>query len=212
MPSTAKSCANYANSFLAKKKAINEGYDEATLLNQKGTIAEGPGENIFIINNSTIKTPPISDDVLQGITRDTAITLAKDIGLEVREESISIEELMNADECFFTGTAAEITPIRKINNKNIGNGAKGIITDKIQNLYFETVKGKQVNTTIGLHIARRHKMLKIGDSIPQFEVQDSKGNIINNQSIEGKKVIFYFYPKKMTPLVVPKKDKISQET
>ena len=142
MPSTAKSCANYANSFLAKKKAINEGYDEAILLNQKGTIAEGPGENIFIINNSTIKTPPISDDVLQGITRDTAITLAKDIGLEVREESISIEELMNADECFFTGTAAEITPIRKINNKNIGNGAKGIITDKIQNLYFETVKGK----------------------------------------------------------------------
>ena len=142
MPSTAKSCANYANSFLAKKKALNGGYDEAILLNRHGHVSEGPGENIFVIKNNEIKTPPISDDVLKGITRDTAIQLATDIGYKVTEESVTKEELLNADECFFTGTAAEITPIREINNQSIGNGSKGPITHEIQSLYFDIVKGK----------------------------------------------------------------------
>ncbi len=142
MPSTAKSCANYANSFLAKKKALDTGYDEAILLNRHGNIAEGPGENIFVIKNNEIKTPPISDDVLKGITRDTAIELAKNLGFHVSEDSITPDELLNADECFFTGTAAEITPIREINNQTIGNGKKGPITHQIQNLYFDIVKGK----------------------------------------------------------------------
>lgn len=142
MPSVAKSCANYANSFLAKKRALNGGYDEAILLNRHGNIAEGPGENIFVIKNNAIKTPPISDDVLEGITRETAIQLAKDLGYNITEESITPEELLKADECFFTGTAAEITPIREINDAPIGNGKKGKITHEIQTLYFDVVKGK----------------------------------------------------------------------
>jgi branched-chain amino acid aminotransferase len=142
MPSTAKSCANYANSFLAKKKTLDKGYDEAILLNRHGNVAEGPGENIFIINGNQISTPPISDDVLKGITRDTIMQLCQDLGYEIEERSILPDELFSADECFFTGTAAEVTPIREINGKAIGNGRKGTITDKIQTLYFDIVKGK----------------------------------------------------------------------
>ena len=143
MPATAKSCANYANSFLAKKKALSAGYDEAILLNQHGTVAEGPGENIFVIKDNKIKTPPLSDDVLKGITRDTAIQLCKDLGYSVTETSITKEELLNADECFFTGTAAEVTPIREINEQEIGTGKKGEITNTIQELYFNIVQGKE---------------------------------------------------------------------
>jgi len=142
MPSTAKSCANYANSFLAKKKTLDKGYDEAILLNRHGNVAEGPGENIFVIKNNAITTPPISDDVLKGITRDTIIQLCKDLGYSIEERSIKPEDLFNADECFFTGTAAEVTPIREINDKAIGSGKKGEITHKIQSLYFDIVKGK----------------------------------------------------------------------
>ncbi len=145
MPATAKSCANYANSFLAKKKALDAGYDEAILLNQRGTIAEGPGENIFVIKNNHVKTPPISDDVLKGITRDTAITLLNDLGYTITEESITVDELLSADECFFTGTAAEVTPIREINNQSIGNGTKGEITGIVQDLYFKIVKGESTH-------------------------------------------------------------------
>ena len=160
MPSTAKSCANYANSFLAKKKALNAGYDEAILLNRHGHVSEGPGENIFVIKDNTITTPTVSDDVLKGITRDTAIQLARDLGYEVIETSILPDTLLNADECFFTGTAAEITPIREINNQPIGNGGKGPITDQIQTLYFDIVKGKSENTITGSLIARRHNYVK----------------------------------------------------
>ena len=142
MPATAKSCANYANSFLAKNKAIKAGYDEAILLNQHGTISEGPGENIFIIKDNLIKTPPLSDDVLKGITRDTIITLCKDLGYKFSEESFDAAELLAADECFFTGTAAEVTPIREINDQAIGTGKKGEITNTIQQLYFNSVKGE----------------------------------------------------------------------
>jgi branched-chain amino acid aminotransferase len=142
MPSTAKSCANYANSFLAKKKTLDQGYDEAILLNQHGHVAEGPGENIFIIQNNTIITPPISDDVLNGITRESVIQLARDLGYIVRERSITPDELFQSDECFFTGTAAEVTPIREINDKIIGNGKKGPITDQLQSIYFSIVKGQ----------------------------------------------------------------------
>lgn len=145
MPSTAKSCANYANSFLAKKKAINQGFDEAILLNQHGNVSEGPGENIFIIKNNKIITPPISEDVLKGITRDTIIELALDLGYSVSEGTISPSDLLDSDECFFTGTAAEVTPIREINHQSIGDGRKGAITSEIQSLYFDVVKGQNEN-------------------------------------------------------------------
>ncbi len=142
MPSTAKSCANYANSFLAKKKALSAGFDEAILLNQHGNVSEGPGENIFIIKHNEVITPPVSDDVLKGITRDTIIEISSDLGFKTTEKSISKDDLFNCDECFFTGTAAEVTPIKEINNQTIGNGKKGPITDQIQKLYFDIVKGK----------------------------------------------------------------------
>lgn len=143
MPAKAKSCANYANSFLAKKKAITAGYDEAILLNQHGNVSEGPGENIFLIKNEKIKTPPLKDDVLDGITRSTIIQLCNDLGFEIKEESFKEKELLEADECFFTGTAAEVTPIRSINKQTIGNGSRGKITKIIQQLYFDIVKGKE---------------------------------------------------------------------
>jgi branched-chain amino acid aminotransferase len=145
MPSSAKSCANYANSFLAKKKAINEGYDEAILLNQAGFISEGPGENIFIIKHGQLFTPTLADDILKGITRDTVITIANDMGIETIEKQLTIEDLLTSDECFFTGTAAEVTPIREINNQTIGNGGKGHLTSTIQSAYFNIVKGKDNN-------------------------------------------------------------------
>jgi branched-chain amino acid aminotransferase len=142
MPATAKSCANYANSFLAKKLAIKEGYDEAILLNQYGNVSEGPGENIFIINKKNLITPPLSDDVLNGVTRSTIIKLARDYGFTVKEESFKQDQLMDADECFFTGTAAEVTPIREINKHHIGSGTKGPITSILQSAYFDVVKGR----------------------------------------------------------------------
>ena len=143
MPSTAKSCANYANSYLAKKHVIDAGFDEAILLNQHGYVAEGPGENLFMVKDNTLITPPISDDVLNGITRQTVMELARDLDITVIERSIHPDELFNSQECFFTGTAAEVTPIRAINHQSIGNGQRGPITQRIQSLYFDIVKGQR---------------------------------------------------------------------
>lgn len=141
MPSTAKSSANYANSFLAKKQALNAGFDEAILLNQQQHVSEGPGENIFCIKDEQIFTPPISDDILKGITRDTIIELAKALSYSVIETSLTVNDLLSADECFFTGTAAEVTPIQSINDHLIGHGTRGAITHRLQSLYFDIVKG-----------------------------------------------------------------------
>ena len=142
IPPTAKCSANYANSILAKKDVIDQGYDEAILLNVKGTIAEGPGENIFVIKDGKVKTTPIEDDVLDGITCQTVVQLCQDLGFEVSKESITKEELFNADEAFFTGTAAEVTPIREVDDIAIGIGRPGPITKQIQALYFDIIKGK----------------------------------------------------------------------
>ena len=142
MPSSSKSCANYANSFLAKHKAISQGFDEAILLNQAGFISEGPGENIFIVKGDLIVTPALSDDILNGITRETIITIARDLNYTVTERQVSVEELLLSDECFFTGTAAEVTPIREVNLQPIGSGEKGPITAILQAAYFDIVKGK----------------------------------------------------------------------
>jgi branched-chain amino acid aminotransferase len=141
MPATAKCCANYANSFLAKHQAITAGFDEAILLNNRGRVAEGPGENIFIVKNNEIITPPLSDDILDGITRSSVITIARDMGYSVRESSIVPQDLFDADECFFTGTAAEVTPIAQIDNQPIGNGGRGPVTERLQTAYFSIVKG-----------------------------------------------------------------------
>jgi branched-chain amino acid aminotransferase len=142
LPPLAKCTANYANSILAKQEAIECGYDEAILLNINGTVSEGPGENIFVIRHDTLYTTPIADNVLEGITANSIKKIAQDMGIPVVEKSMIRDELFLADEAFFTGTAAEVTPIREIDNRVIGNGKRGPITEKLQTKYFDIVEGK----------------------------------------------------------------------
>ena len=137
----AKANGNYMNSILAHQEAAQDGYDEALLLDVDGFVAEGSGENIFIIRKGKLYTPDLTS-ALEGITRDTIVQLAKEIGLEVIEKRITRDEVYTADEAFFTGTAAEVTPIRELDNRNIGSGTRGPITEKLQALYFDVVKGK----------------------------------------------------------------------
>jgi branched-chain amino acid aminotransferase len=141
MPPRAKATGQYINSILAKLEAMDCGYDEALLLDNKGMISEGPGENIFMIKNQVIYTPPLHASILPGITRDSAMDIAKDIGLEVRETDIDRGMLYTADEAFFTGTAAELTPIREVDGIKIG--PPGPITRKIQDIFFKAVKGEE---------------------------------------------------------------------
>ena len=142
MPPLAKSSANYLNSALAKTEALSCGYDEAIMLNLNGTISEGPGENIFVIKNGEIFTPPTSDGALMGITAQSAAQIAQDLGYKVTARTLTRDELFIADELFFTGTAAEITPIREIDNRIIGSGKRGPITAEIQKTFFDAVKGQ----------------------------------------------------------------------
>ncbi|MFW2331703.1 MAG: branched-chain amino acid transaminase [Nitrospinota bacterium] len=137
----AKVTGGYVNSILAKHEALQDGYDEALLLDPSGYVAEGSGENIFIVKNSILKTPPITS-VLDGITRDTVITIAKDENLEVEVQFFSRDEIYVADEAFFVGTAAEVTPIKSLDNRMIGQIKEHPITAKIQKLYFEIIRGE----------------------------------------------------------------------
>jgi branched-chain amino acid aminotransferase len=137
----AKANGNYMNSILAHQEAAQDGYDEALLLDVDGFVAEGSGENVFIIRKGKLYTPDLTS-ALEGITRDTIVQLAKELGYEVIEKRITRDEVYCADEAFFTGTAAEVTPIRELDNRNIGSGTRGPITEKLQALYFDVVKGK----------------------------------------------------------------------
>ncbi|MEM3402723.1 MAG: branched-chain amino acid transaminase [Candidatus Hadarchaeales archaeon] len=141
LPPHAKLVANYANSILAKVDALRSGYEEAILLNIDGDIAEGPGENVFIVKNGVLMTTPISSGALSGITRDSIIRIAKDERIPFREKKISPKDLYSADEAFFTGTAAEVTPIREVDGRKIGDGRRGPITTKLQRIFFEAVRG-----------------------------------------------------------------------
>ncbi len=143
LPPQAKVIANYANSILAKVDALNAGYDEAILLNIDGHIAEGPGENIFIVKKGKLVTPPISSGALVGITRDSVIKIAKDECIPFEERRIKPKDLYSADEAFFTGTAAEVTPIRSVDGKRIGDGKRGPITERLQRIFFNTVRGNE---------------------------------------------------------------------
>ena len=137
----AKANGNYMNSMLALADAMNDGYDEALLLDVDGFVAEGSGENIFIISKGKIYTPDLTS-ALDGITRATVIQLAKDKGYEIIEKRITRDEVYTADEAFFTGTAAEVTPIRELDNRTIGSGMRGPITTELQKDYFSLVKGE----------------------------------------------------------------------
>lgn len=137
----AKANGNYMNSTLALQEALRDGYDEALLLDVDGFVAEGSGENIFIVRNGIIYTPDLTS-ALEGITRETIVELAKEFGYEVREKRITRDEVYVADEAFFTGTAAEVTPIRELDGRKIGSGVRGPITEKLQAKYFDLVHGR----------------------------------------------------------------------
>ena len=138
----AKANGNYMNSMLALQEALSCGYDEAMLLDHEGYVAEGSGENIFIVRDGILYTPELTS-ALEGITRDTIMTLANEEGLEIREKRITRDEVYVADEAFFTGTAAEVTPIREVDDRAIGNGSRGPVTEKLQTLYFDQVHGRR---------------------------------------------------------------------
>ncbi|MFZ5907216.1 MAG: branched-chain amino acid transaminase [Nitrospirota bacterium] len=136
-----KICGYYVNSQLAKKEAVSCGYDEALLLDTEGYVSEGSGENVFIVRNGLLKTTPLTS-ILEGITRDSIMEIAKDAGIDVREERFTRDEIYIADEAFFTGTAAEVTPIRELDRRVIGQGKPGAITKRLQSVFFDIVKGK----------------------------------------------------------------------
>jgi branched-chain amino acid aminotransferase len=138
----AKACGYYINSIFAKAEAIRDGYDEAILLDPHGYVSEGSGENVFILYKNTLLTPPLSSGCLDGITRDAVFGICQELDIPLKEETLTRDELYLADEIFLTGTAAEITPIREIDNRIIGNGSKGDTTDRIQKTFFDTVAGK----------------------------------------------------------------------
>ena len=143
IPARAKITGIYANSALAKTEAQLNGFDEAIMLDERGHISEGSGENIFVVMDGRIFTPPPSSDILVGITRDTVITLARDeLGLEVVEREIDRTELYTADECFMTGTAAHVTPVVELDRRTIGSGKMGAVTADLVKLYFEIITGK----------------------------------------------------------------------
>jgi branched-chain amino acid aminotransferase len=143
IPARAKITGIYANNALAKTEAWENGYDEAIMLTQDGHVSEGSGENIFLILDGKLYTPPSSDNILMGITRDTVIKIAKnELGIESIERSIDRSELYIADECFITGTAAHLTPVIEVDHRQIGSGKVGEITRKLQQIYFDILRGK----------------------------------------------------------------------
>lgn len=142
LPNMAKAGANYMNSQLVKMEALENGYEEGIMLDYQGMVSEGSGENIFIVKDDVIYTPSMSSSLLKGITRDSIIQLAIKMGLEVREEQIPREMLYMANEIFFTGTAAEVTPVRSVDRITIGSGKRGPITEKLQKSFFEILEGK----------------------------------------------------------------------
>ncbi len=139
----AKTCGHYVNSVLAKREAKSLGYDEALMLDTEGYVSEASGENIFMVRKGVLKTTPLTS-VLDGITRDAVIAIAEEKGIKVKEERFTRDELYIADEAFFTGTAAEITPIREVDNRKIGEGKPGEITKSIQKEFFDIAKGKNL--------------------------------------------------------------------
>jgi branched-chain amino acid aminotransferase len=137
----AKANGNYMNSMLALQEALHDGYDEALLLDAEGYVMEGSGENIFIVRDGVLYTPDLTS-ALDGITRKTVIELAQELGYQVVEKRITRDEVYIADEAFFTGTAAEVTPIREVDNRSIGSGSRGPITERLQKTYFDLVHGR----------------------------------------------------------------------
>ena len=146
LPAMAKSVANYANAQLIKMEAVVEGYAEGIALDSSGNISEGSGQNVFVVRDGVIYTPPIASSVLWGITRDSVITIAGELGFEVREQALPREILYLADEVFFVGTAVEVTPIRSVDKITVGRGRRGPVTEAIQQRFFQIVRGDAPDT------------------------------------------------------------------
>ena len=142
LPSAAKASGGYLVSILAKVESLKAGYDEAVLLNHEGYIAEGSGENIFVVKDGVLSTPPTSVAALGGITRSSVATIARDLGYEVVERNLVRSDLYLADEAFFTGTAAELTPIREVDDRRVGAGHRGPVTKDLQDAFFSATKGE----------------------------------------------------------------------
>ena len=138
----AKLTGGYLNSVLAKQEALRAGYDEALMLNSEGFVAEGSGENLFVVRNGVVRTPPVTAGVLDGITRESVMTLLRDDGYEVIETDITRTDLYYADELFFSGTAAEVTPIREVDDRAVGDGRPGPVTTRAQEMFMDTVTGQ----------------------------------------------------------------------
>ena len=145
-PAMAKSVANYANAQLIKMEALAEGYAEGIALDTYGNLSEGSGQNIFIVREGIIYTPPVGNSVLWGITRDSVMTIAREMGFEVREQTLPRETLYIADEVFFVGTAVEVTPIRSVDRVKVGRGRRGPVTEALQQRFFQIVKGEAPDT------------------------------------------------------------------
>jgi branched-chain amino acid aminotransferase len=145
----AKAVSNYTNSILANMEVTDEGYDEALLLDASGFVSEGAGENIFLVKDGVIYTPDLSAGALNGITRNTVFHIAKDLGLDILQKRITRDEVYIADEAFFTGTAAEVTPIRELDRIELGKsgyvGSRGPVTERIQDAFFDIVNGRNPN-------------------------------------------------------------------
>jgi len=137
-----KACGQYVNSILAKREVTRMGYDEAIMLDTQGMLAEASGENLFLVRDGVLKTPPLAS-ILEGITRDCVIALAREKGIHVVETPLSRDDLYGADEAFLTGTAAEVTPIREVDNRTIGAGSRGPITKTLQGAFFDVVHGRE---------------------------------------------------------------------
>ena len=142
LPPAAKATGQYINSVLAKMEALHGGYDEAIMLNQHGQIADGSGENIFLVRKGILLTPPLWAGCLDGVTRDSVMVIAQDLGIEVREDNLVRSDLYHADEMFFTGTAAEVTPIREVDDRMIGGGHRGPVTKEIQGTFLSAARGE----------------------------------------------------------------------
>lgn len=138
----AKAVSNYTNSIMANQEATDDGYDEAMLLDASGFVSEGAGENVFVVKDGVVYTPDLSAGALNGITRNTVLHICKDLGLELVQKRITRDEIYISDEAFFTGTAAEVTPIRELDRIALGNGSRGPITEKIQSAFFDIVNGR----------------------------------------------------------------------
>jgi branched-chain amino acid aminotransferase len=146
LPAMAKSTANYANSALIKMEAIADGYAEGIVLDVSGHVSEGSGQNVFVVRDRVIYTPPLGSSILGGITRDTIITLARDLGFTVVESVLPRESVYIADEVFFVGTAAEVTPVRSVDKLTVGNGRRGPVTETLQRAFFDVINGQVPDT------------------------------------------------------------------